>query len=84
MRATITVFCMFICMYDVSYVEIEFKTSFKTWQIHKLVKNRQKTHTIYRYFLHKTNKKIQRRPGVKCFVHLRVRLFLHKINKNAS
>ena len=65
-------FCMFIHVYDVTYVEMQFNHSklsnfLSLW---KMVKN-----TIKRFrwfFLRETNKKMKRKPGVKCFVYLRV------------
>ena len=65
-------FCMFIRLYDVTYVKIQFNH----WKLRdfisssKMIKN---TIKLYRRFLlDKTNKKIRRKPEVKWFLHSQV------------
>ena len=68
-KSQLAYICMFIRVYYVTYVEIQFIHSklcnfISSW---KMVKN---TIKLYRMFLlRKTNKKFQNKPGVKCFVH---------------
>ena len=72
MQPTISMFCMFIHVYGITYVETRFNHSklrnfISSW---KMVKNTIKLHSIL--FLHKINKKVQGKPAVKYFVHSRV------------
>ena len=46
----LSIFCMFVCLYDVAYIEIRS-------QFYKFVKNGQKQHKTYRCFIHKLKKK---------------------------
>ena len=60
MSVTISIFCTLI------HVNQNFKTS----KLLKFVKNGQKRHKICkRFLLNKTNKKCQKKTGVKCFVY---------------
>ena len=68
MKATINILCMFICMYDVIYIETQ---SFNPSQLHKFMRNVQNNHkTVQKVFFRKINKNMQGQPGLNYFVHL--------------
>ena len=69
---TISILCMFIRLYDVTYIEIQFNylklcNSISSWEMVKTTIKLCK-----RFFFHKINKNMQRKPGMKYFVHLQV------------
>ena len=68
MKATINILCMFICMYDVLYIETQ---SFNPSQLHKFMRNVPNNHkTVQKVFFRKINKNMQGQPGLNYFVHL--------------
>ena len=73
--------CMLIRVYDITYIAIQFNHSklsnfISSW---KMVKNTTKRSRWF--FLRETDKKMKRKPGVKCFVYLRVWRHLRWIKK---
>ena len=73
---------MFICIYYITYVKITFnhsklrnfyevpKTFMKFLNCYEVRKKWPKT--PINFILHKSNKKMQRKPAKKCFVHSQV------------
>ena len=61
-------FCMLICLYDNTYVEIQFNHS----KLSNFVSSRKMVTNIIklykRLFLYKTDKKMGRKPGAECSV----------------
>ena len=69
---------MFICVYDVTYVETQFNDS----KLSKLLSSWEMVKTTIKlckkFFFHEINKNMQGEPWVKCFVYSE---FVHKIIK---
>ena len=90
MSATISIFCLFIRVYDVIYVEIQFNRSKSCnfTSLLKMVKNTIK-HYYRRCFLHESKKKCKENQGgmfytfagvtYLCWTQSIVTLWLHKI-----
>ena len=69
---TISILCMFIRLYDVTYIEIQFnylklRNFISSWEMVKTTIKLCK-----RFFFHKIKKNMQRKPRMKYFIHLQV------------
>ena len=76
-KLQIIILCMFICVYDITYV----KTLFNVWKLRnfQFMRNGQKDHEYVENFFYKINKNMQRKLRIKCFVHLRFWHHSHQI-----
>ena len=70
MQATVSILCILVRVYTSLTYRTQFNHS-KLRNLNKFIINGQNDHKTAKSFFHKINKNVQRKTGLKCFLHSR-------------